>query len=69
MRTFRKAFGIACFAYAALAVLSFFKLVSVDTNLMAAGFIVMTAASLAIDAVVTRQEKNGAQAKASEPAS
>lgn len=62
MRAFRKAFGIACYAYAAFAILWFFKLISLDANIVVAGFIVMTAVSLTIDAVVARQEKNGSQA-------
>ncbi len=62
MRAFRKAFGIACYAYAAFAILWFLKLISLDANIVVAGFIVMTAVSLTIDAVVARQEKTGSQA-------
>ena len=67
MRAFRKAFGIACFVYAAFAILWFFKVISLDANLVGAGFIVITAVSLAIDAVVAWQEKKGPQVKDSEP--
>jgi hypothetical protein len=63
MSAFRRAFGIACFVYAAFVILRFFKLISFDANLMVAGFLVLTAVSLAIDAIVARQEKKGVKAK------
>jgi multisubunit Na+/H+ antiporter MnhE subunit len=60
MSTFRRVFGVACFAYAALAFLWLFKLVSLDANLLVAGFLVITVVSFIIDALVARQEKKDA---------
>lgn len=57
MRTFRRVFGIACFIWGAMAILWFFKLVSLHENIVMAGVLVMTAMSLIIDAIVARQEK------------
>ena len=60
MKTFRRAFGVACFAYAALAFLWLFKLIRLDANLVVAGFLVITVISFIVDALVARQEKRDA---------
>jgi len=60
MKTFRRVFGVACFAYAALAFLWFFKLIRLDANLVVAGFLVIAVISFIVDAPVARQEQKDA---------
>lgn len=60
MNTFRRVFGVACFAYAALAFLWLFKLIRLDANLVVAGFLVITVISFIVDALVARQETKDA---------
>lgn len=61
MRAFRRVFGIACFAYAPIALLWLFNLISLDADILVAGFLVMTAISFVIDALVARQEKRATE--------
>lgn len=61
MRAFRRFYGFACFAYAAIALLWLFNVISLDASILVAGFLVMTAISFVIDAVVARQEKKATE--------
>lgn len=68
MGSFRRIFGVVCFVYAGAALLWFFDLANVrariDTNVVVAGFLVITVASLVIDAVVARQERQTSEGTA-----
>ena len=64
MSTFRRIFGLVCFAYAAVALLSLFKVIRLDTNLIIIGFLVITVISFVIDALVARQERKAAESAA-----
>ena len=55
MSAFRKTFGIACFIFVAVAILSFFKIISLNANIIVVGFFMITAISLIIDAVARNE--------------
>ncbi|WP_299176648.1 hypothetical protein [uncultured Brevundimonas sp.] len=56
MSAFRRTFGIACFVWAAIAILSFFKLISLPTDIVAAGIILIFLTSFVVDALVAKRE-------------
>jgi hypothetical protein len=56
MSAFRTTFGIACFVWAAIAILSFFKLISLPADVVATGMILIFLTSFVVDALVAKRE-------------
>jgi len=66
MSAFRKTFGIACFIFVAVAILSFFKIISLNITIIIAGLFTITAISIIIDALVARNENTASNQRRAE---
>jgi len=66
MSAFRKVFGIVCLIFAIVAMLSLFKLISLNINIVVVEFSVITAISFFIDVLLAKNEKTASKQRRAE---